>query len=289
MILGFMGIVFLYVGVRSWIVKKALERLETSKIGDLGACKGKLVEIRGKVVPAEKVVMSPFMNKECVMDWYGVSIEAFKRREGITFEYSLLGDVEKDKKEVHYATSYEFLPFYVQDETGSILVDSKKVQTSPLSFTYKYSTPYPKQTIVMGKVISEQNVNIPPEILDAIKSGKVKFAQSLYGALTKSSEVAINPTLIAKMQINESYIPVGEEVWVIGIVKDNEYTNEEWAKRGTNPELMIGEGKEVFEIICGSKEEQKIIKKLKTYSYVGTGIGVTVLVICAYLLISTLT
>ncbi|MEM4221832.1 MAG: hypothetical protein QW097_00155 [archaeon] len=265
---GVIGFISIYRAIFFWKIKKKVEELPTSKIADLSAAKGKLVEIHGTIAPADKVVKGVFVDKDCVYTRRSVSIILGRGKHA---DKRL--SIEEEKAQA----------FYVMDESGSILVELKKAQPVPKAFLYNYSSP-----IWIIQKLTKEETEIPQYILEPILNGKIKFLELPRSLFPPAKPGPIDVKKITSLEIDEGYLPVGEEVWVIGTVKDNEYMNEEWAKKGTNPELMIGKDKGVFEIICGSKEEREIIKKLKTYSYGGIGIGVAVLGICVYLLISTL-
>ncbi|MEM3412266.1 MAG: hypothetical protein QW735_01010 [archaeon] len=252
---GILGSIFIYRAILFWKIKKEVEELPTSKIADLSAAKGKLVEIHGTIAPADKVVKGVFVDKDCVYDRRSVSI---------TLGHGKHADkrlsIEEEKAQA----------FYVVDESGSILVELKKAHPVPKTFLYNYSSP-----IWIIQKLTKEETEIPQYILEPILNGKIKFLE-LPGSLFRPAKPgSIDIKKITSLEVDEGYLPVGEEVWVIGIVKDNEYTNEEWAKRGTNPELMIGEGKEVFGIVWSQTGlEKEIMRKLNISMWIFMLVGI---------------
>ncbi|MFH1978151.1 MAG: GIDE domain-containing protein [Candidatus Aenigmatarchaeota archaeon] len=105
------GIFAFYIGIRSVNKKRLIQNIPTSKIRSLAMG---LVEIYGEVLPAyKKLLVSPFSGEKCV--YYGYKIQEY-RSSGKTSSW-----VTVAKEEEHQS-------FFLKDETGHVLVDSRKAE-----------------------------------------------------------------------------------------------------------------------------------------------------------------
>ncbi len=115
------GVLLFVNGFRSVHQKRLIENIPTSKIR--GIAMG-LVEVKGKAIPAQgKLLKSPFSNSDCV--YYEYSIESLKPGSKNGF-----GELKSGERRE---------PFYLQDETGTVLVDPKGAEMD-IPEGYRFST-----------------------------------------------------------------------------------------------------------------------------------------------------
>lgn len=120
-VMGFFGGLYYFAKGLSWLKQKRLiENTPTSKIRSLAMG---LVEIYGGVVPAEgKLLKSPFSVKDCVYCKY--TIEEYRRSGKSSHWVTVKSDVE-------------MAPFYLKDDTGSVMIDPKGVKPEiPMDFEF---------------------------------------------------------------------------------------------------------------------------------------------------------
>lgn len=102
----FAGVSSFYKGFLLLKKKRLIENTPTSKIRSIAMG---LVEVYGKVVPYnENLLMSQFSKKKCV--YYRYIVEELRGGKSKNWE-----TIQK---------SEEAVPFYLQDDTGSVLVDA---------------------------------------------------------------------------------------------------------------------------------------------------------------------
>ena len=95
-------------GFQQWRIKRLIENTATSKIRSIAMG---LVEICGKVdKPLEEYLQAPLTGKKCV--YYAYKIEEYRRR-------------GKHSAWVALSAGTSAVPFYVKDNTGSVLVNPK--------------------------------------------------------------------------------------------------------------------------------------------------------------------
>jgi hypothetical protein len=114
-----------------WLKRKRLiEDIPTSKIRSIAMG---LVEVFGEVVPAKRILKSPFSNNDCV--YYKYTIEEY-RTSGKSSRWIIVDDGE------------EGTYFHLKDDTGSVLVDPKGAEVDiPLDSEFKsgFGTDPPEQ------------------------------------------------------------------------------------------------------------------------------------------------
>ena len=98
------GIVVFVIGLRSFLLKRMIENIPTSKVRSIAMG---LVEVYGSAVPI-KAMKSPFSRKDCV--YYKYKIEE-QRSDGKRTYWATLRKEEKS------------VPFLLKDDTGSVMVD----------------------------------------------------------------------------------------------------------------------------------------------------------------------
>lgn len=142
---------FLIAALIKFKAVRLIERTPTSKICDLAMG---FSEVRGKVEKAEpEALVSPFSGLACVR--YDVAVEEYCKSGK---EYRWQSIHEEEKRD----------PFYVRDETGSILVDPKKA---------KFAL---GERIVFSSDTDDGFISAPSRVTDYLENAKIK-QKSLLG------------------------------------------------------------------------------------------------------------
>jgi hypothetical protein len=181
-------------------------------------------EVHGKVKSfgTNGILISPFSNDKCV--YYKYFIE----------EYRSSG---KSSGWVTVKSGKEHRPFYMQDETGRILVDPSKAKID----------------------ISQKNVynsglgtDPPHNIIKFLESINVRFEGILFG---------INK----KMRFIEYLIKPNDTLYVMGTVKDNPFVEDATVVDGV-ADMIITKGKNVKFFCISDKMEMGVLARYTWYS-----------------------
>jgi hypothetical protein len=230
----FGGIVLFGYGLILLKRKRLIENTPTSKVRSLAMGP---VEVYGAVVP-DKVFKSQFQNADCV--YYKYRIEEYRH----------------SGKSSHWVTirsGSDGTPFYIKDNTGSVLVDPAQAKIS-VSNHYEFNSN-------MGK-------DPPKQIISFLKNSDLNF-EGFFG---------INK----RMRFTEYLIEPKENLYIFGTADDNPYVKDGTAKQGVE-DIMIQKGKNFFYI--SDKPEKDILRSL-TWQMIGGLFGGAVLtVICMIVLL----
>ena len=236
-IAGFVIGIVLFVKGFSWLKqKRMIENIPTSKVRSVAMG---LVEVHGKAVKAKKILKSPFSNKDCV--YYKYTIEEY-RKQG---KHSKWVTIRKGEESTH---------FYLQDNTGSVLVDPKGANVDiPTDNEYK----------------SKWGTDPPKVVMDYLKTHKISF-EGLFGA---------NKT----MRYREYYLAPNDNVYVMGDAGDNPFVKEGTAVEGYK-DVMIQKGKGKFYYISDNAEKD-ILNKFKWKVIGGLFGGAALSVVCLVIIL----
>lgn len=144
-----LGLIFFYGGFYDLRRKKEIENTPTSKIRSIALG---LVEICGSAKPIDKQEIpvsdrdneiSPFTKKKCV--YYYMLIEEHKNR-------------GEEGKWTYVDSKMYKNPFYVQDDTGKILIDPKDAKIDIKETFYEQIRPGKKPSAVVLKYMNENNI-----------------------------------------------------------------------------------------------------------------------------------
>lgn len=117
----FFGIYLFFAGFRKLRRKRLIQNIPTSKVRSIAMG---LVELAGKATP-NLLLTAPYTKTRCV--FYHVIIERLERRHGRH------GSTSRWVKEFEIKTD---IPFFLQDDTGSVAVDPRKAETDlPLRYS----------------------------------------------------------------------------------------------------------------------------------------------------------
>ncbi|MBU5678855.1 MAG: GIDE domain-containing protein [Candidatus Aenigmatarchaeota archaeon] len=204
-----------YYGFHTFRKKRLIEDIPRSKIRSIAMG---LVEVYGEVVPIKnKILKSPFTQKDCV--YYLCKVEKYVKsyRGGGTWVC-----VAKEENSTH---------FYLQDETGKVLVDPRGAEIDlPPSFTF----------------YSGIGIDPPPIIKKFLEAKRLSF-EGLFG---------INK----RMRFTEYCILPGSKIYILGTAGDNPFMEEGWAQFGIE-DVMIQKDENIYYI--SDKSEKEILAHLK--------------------------
>jgi hypothetical protein len=226
-------------GFRMLSHKRLIENIPTSKIRSLALG---LVEITGKAIAFEgSIRSSPFTGKDCI--YYFFRVEEH-RRQG---KNSRWVTVKKG----------EYRPeFYLQDDTGKVLVDPAGAEVNvPKDFEYNSGL-----------------LNDPPvQVKEFLKANDISH----------DSFLGLNK----RMRYSEYLIEPGDTVYVIGTAGNNPvlaHTEDEHTSK-----LIIKKGENEKFFYVSDRSEKELVSSMKWQSFGGITTGALVCVIClAYVLSS---
>ncbi|MBU4493580.1 MAG: E3 ubiquitin ligase family protein [Nanoarchaeota archaeon] len=210
------GVFLFWNGIKLLKQKRLIENIPTSKIRSLAMG---LVEIYGEVVPAYKEILkSPFSNKDCV--YYSYTIE----------EYRSSG------KSSHWVTvenGHNEQPFYLKDDTGGVLIDSKGANINVLR-DFEFNTGFGKKT--------------PDLVLNFLKSKGMNH-KTLFG-------------FGKTMRYKEHFIAPKDKLYIMGTASDNPFVEDGTAKNNVE-DIIIQKGKNEKMYYISDKQENALLKEIK--------------------------
>lgn len=225
-ILFLIGLIPTYFGLKYNKFRKLVLKTPTSKIWDLH--KG-IVELYGEVNPSEKGTMiSPIKQKECV--YYKYKIQ----------EYRSYG---KSGKYVTIREGEEHRPFYLQDLTGSVLVDSRNAKIDIFN-KYKITTGFFK--------------HIPASAIPFLQKNHISFKSPIIG--------------YKNMRFEEETIAPYSKIYLLGNVNNRFNLDDIPIKPGETEGLIQKNGEDTLYYISDSKEED-VLRKYTTRTFAGFILG----------------
>ena len=239
-IFGILVGIFLFIfGLKELKKKRLIENIPTSKIRSLAMG---LVEVFGKVVPSKSgILKSPFTKKDCV--YYRYTIEEY-RKQGKNSRWVTLRKEEKVR------------PFYIRDETGTVLVNPQKKESKLPKGSFGMLVPglNAKMDIPLDTEFRSSWGQDPPQkVKDFLSSQNIRYE----GILLKINK---------KMRYREYFIEPNDQLYVIGTAMDNPYV-EEGSSIQSSEDIMIGKGKHNKIFYISDKPEKKILKNLSLKSF----------------------
>jgi len=232
--LGF-GAYFFVRGLRWWKWKRLIENTPTSKVRGLAMGHA---EVYGKVARALKQLFkSPFTGKDCV--YYRYEIE------------ELRSDNKGRSRWVTIRSGTAGTPFYLDDGTGKVLVDTQGADI-------EIPSDYQLRTSAFSQV----------------PAGIVKFCEK-QNLSVKSWFFGMNKTL----RFTEYYVAPSDKLYVMGSAGDNPYVEEATAQKSAE-DIMIQKGKHPPFYYISDKHEHEVLRKLKWRVYGGMLGGGALLLAC---------
>ena len=220
------GIIPTYFGLKYNKFRKVVLETPTSNIWDLH--KG-LVELYGEVTPSEKGTMtSPISQEECV--YYKYKIQEY-RSHGKSGSYVTISEGERHRL------------FYLQDQTGFVLVDSRKAKIDIFK-KYKITTGFFK--------------SIPVSAIPFLQKNHISFKSPIIGC--------------KNMRFEEETIAPYSKIYILGNVQ-NRFNEDEIPIKAGEAEGLIQKGKQDEIYYISDAAEKDILLKYKLRSYLGFVFG----------------
>lgn len=239
-IIGFFLGLFLFYKGFSWFKRKRLiEDIPTSKIRSIAMG---LVEVKGKALQAKKEIkQSPLSGKKCI--YYRYLVEK-------------LVSSGKSSRWVRVKQGRSDEPFFVEDETGKVMVDPKNAEVHvPMSYHSR----------------SKWGRDPEPAVKRFLQKENIRFEGRLFGA---------NYT----MRYREWLIAPKMQLYIMGTAADNPYVEEATAVKGVK-DIIIKRGREKVMVMSNRKEKQ-ILNTLKLKAIGGIAGGALLSVVCLILIIA---
>lgn len=242
---GFIFIVGIFLFVSGLITlkqKRLIENIPTSKIRSLAMG---LVELFGSVEkPIQTYVIGPFTNRECV--YYRYTIEEYRTthtKHGTSHHWQTI------------STGTNSVPFYLKDETGRVLIDSKGANIDiPSSFQY-----------------DTNNSLMPATLKEYLNLHGKKVSFSIGGGL--------NISLGTRRRYTEYVITHSENLYILGTAGSNPYTANVLSKEHTN-EIMVQKGKFEKFYLISNKPEKELLQIMNLKLWGSLVLGIILIAIC---------
>lgn len=216
-------VVVVIVGFRQLSRKRLIENLATSKIRSIAMG---LVELKGKAVSAKETLVAPFSGKKC-------------------FRHSWVVEQEYHDKDGHthwrtVQSGAEAVPFYLQDDTGKVLVSADKAQLDMPS------------TFQEGSGIGKE----PPARVKAFLDKKgIKWSGWIFNK---------------PMRYRESAVEAGTALYVLG----DATTNDDASLSANHTERIIVKKGRANLFFISTKEEKQITKWLGIGGWIAIILGI---------------
>jgi len=235
-----LGIILFIMGFKWLKFKRMIENIPTSKVRSIAMG---LVEISGTVLPAKKnILKSPFSNRDCV--YYRFTIEEY-RQEG---KHSRWVTKKRGEKSTH---------FFLQDETGKVLVDANGAEIDiPMKNEFR----------------SKLGIDPPKEVMSFLTSEGISF-EGIFG---------LNRT----MRYREYFIEPKETMYIMGTADDNPFVEEATAVHGME-DVMIKKGENEKFYYISNKPEQEVLAKYKWKTIGGIFGGAILTILCLFIFLAS--
>jgi hypothetical protein len=209
------GLALFFSGIISLQKKYMIENIPTSRTRGLAVG---FVELYGKAVPGRTKLTSPLTKRECVYFSYRIVASDMQRSDG------------------NVASGSMYLNFYLQDESGSVLVNMEgaKMDISPS---------YDSETLVEG-------------FPDTVR------------------QFCLENMIAGPVHATESIIAPNDKIYVLGTAARNPYYKEDSSNINQQDKLMIQKANDVYYI--SDKHETKIISELRYKSVRGLAYGMAI-------------
>lgn len=200
-ILGVASVVLFGVSLASWRKKWIIDDTPTS------TCRGVFVgrnEVVGQAVPLYEPIVTPFTQTQAV--WFSWELEKYKKS-GDNSEW-----VTVEKRETA-------APFWIQDETGRVLVRPRKAQLEPHkglceTLDRNFAPPYSRWQLRQWVLVGEDTVERQRSMADPAFAELPKTSSGWF-SLTADTGSPIS-SLSGKHRVTEHYIRVGDPLYLLG-------------------------------------------------------------------------
>ena len=227
-IMSIVGAGLFYNGLRMRLIAQKIENTPTSKVRSIAIG---LVEVMGKIKKFEQTLSAPFTSKECV--YYKILIEELrsngKSSSWVTIKEETLGT-----------------KFYIEDETGKVLVDPK-----------------------------EAEINLKEKMF--YESGMFKQAPPSEGIKKYLSSIKFGPlNLGPSRRFKEYRLDLNSQSYVLGSAMENSKVKEASARHEEN--LIIAKGKNEKTFYISEGGEKEVLSGLNIQAWIQLVLGIILIV-----------
>jgi hypothetical protein len=240
------GCYLFFMGFRWWRLKRIIENIPTSKVRSLAMG---LAELYGKVVPqigragTPELLKSPFTNRDCI--YYRYKVEEYKKQ-------------GKNSRWVTIKAGTDAKLFYLEDETGKVLVQSAGAD--------------------IDIFMDNQFRSTSPIIASFLQQKGVAYENSFFGLFSLGQK---------NMRFSEWFVEPGDYLYVLGTAADNPLVAEGAVEEG-HKDIMIRKG-DIEKLFLITDRDEKTILKSLTWKVLGGVVGGGLLtVICLVIILATL-
>ncbi len=237
-VIGLLAGVWLFIQGFIWLrQKRMIENIPTSKIRSLAMG---LVEIKAKAFkPLKQFLISPFQGKKCL--WYKYTIEEYHKTEDSDYWKTIKMGEER-------------IPFYVKDNTGTVLVDPKGARIE-LPIDYEHRSGFRREA--------------PKRIATFCQKQNVKTKGWFFNKTLRYREYILQPN---------------DQLYIIGTAGDNPYVEDATGQKNED-DIMIQKGENEKFYYISDQPEEDILSRLKWKVVGGLFGGAALMVIgLAYIL-----
>jgi len=265
------GIYLFFKGFRKLWEKRLIQNVPTSKVRSIAMG---LVEIAGKAI-ADVLLTGPYTKTPCV--FYHIIIERFVR----------------NKNSSNWVKEFEIktdIPFFIQDDTGSVILDPVGVDIDlPLRYMKREGNKRYKEYHIMER----ESVYV---------LGTAKRIDSVQERIHKEVEKRIrdaieNPEGKQKLDINKD-MWIDEKEWVLAREKIKQEVSEEFIRVGEQfkksslsvpdhlENVVIGKGELDRHFLLSNKNERELIEHFKHKAFLYIIGGSILTLICLKIVLS---
>lgn len=265
------GIYLFFKGFLKLWEKRLIENIPTSKVRSIAMG---LVELQGTAVP-DVLLAGPYTKSPCV--FYHIIIERFVRSKNSTYWV----------KELEMKTE---IPFFIQDETGSVVVDPRGADTN---------LPVRYRRIEGHKRYSEYNI-MEKETIYVL--GTAKRTESLEEKIhsqveARLKEIIKNPAEKQKMDVNkdmwidENELEIARKKIKDEVIKEfsrigQEFKNSVHSVPDSLKNIVIGKGELDKHFLLSNKSEKEMINSIKYRAFFYTVGGAILTLICLKIILA---
>ena len=169
------GLIMFYNSLKNLKIKRLIENVPTSKARSVAMG---LVELKGKIESGNKTLTDPFDGKDCV--YWHIHIQQYMKR-------------GKKRTWVTRHKAKKHVPFYLTDETGSVLVNMQGANLKNVERDNEYES---------AMFFSD---DIPPKVEDYCNKENIKLRGWLGGK--------------KRMRFRVTYLEPNDDIYIIGNVR----------------------------------------------------------------------
>ncbi len=245
------GAVVFYFGFAQFKKVQFIENIPTSKVRSIAMG---LVELKGKAIKAAEELASPVSKTNCV--YYEYKIEEW-RKSGKSSEWR---DIYRETKVV---------PFYLQDDTGKVLVDLNGVEAQNVKSNWFIR----KQPNMLGVIFQKSVSYEDGQKVEEKEMSETSFLSAM-SVLANSARYSNS-----RLRFTEHLIPSGADIYLLGNAASN------GAAHLQNQDGIIVKKGSSEPFIVSTELEKKLTGSMKLTAFAILGFGAIFILVGAWLLI----